>query len=198
MTLTFVAVLTFGAPEFTTNLAQWATNLIIAAPAVHQPYMDSPNWSPVAEMTFYGWVTVLITVRLFPRCIDFIVLAWLWISLLKEMTIDARAVELIFLADDSGFFATGLLIYEFYRNRRDAVLHCLLAASIGLTPRPLFEHRLQLRLLDFLDVPSEVVARFLQALLHVLGCDDPGCRRRRSPWQNSMHFRLRLPGICGT
>jgi peptidoglycan/LPS O-acetylase OafA/YrhL len=33
------------------------------------------------------------------------------------------------LADYSGFFATGLLIHEFFKGRRDAVLQWLLAAS---------------------------------------------------------------------
>jgi peptidoglycan/LPS O-acetylase OafA/YrhL len=131
MTLTFVVTLAFGAPHFTTNAAQWAANLIVAAPALHQPYMDSAYWSLVVEVTFYAWVTVLIAAGLFPRRIDAIVLVWLWISIVNEMTIDAAWIEKIFLADYSGFLATGLLIYELYRGRRDAVLMCLLASSIG-------------------------------------------------------------------
>jgi peptidoglycan/LPS O-acetylase OafA/YrhL len=131
MTLTFLAVLVFGAPQFETGLAQWAANLFIAAPALHQPYMDSAYWSLVVEVTFYAWVTALMAAGLFPRRIDTIVLVWLGISLLNELTVDVKAIGKLLLADDSGFFATGLLIYELYRGRRDARLQCLLALSVG-------------------------------------------------------------------
>ena len=40
-------------------------------------------------------------------------------------------IEKVFIADDSGFFAVGLLIYEHFRGRRDAMLYGLLALSIG-------------------------------------------------------------------
>jgi peptidoglycan/LPS O-acetylase OafA/YrhL len=83
------------------------------------------------EATFYAWVTALIAWRLFPRRIDTIVACWLSISMLNELTIDAAWVEKIFLADYAGFFATGLMIYELYRGRRDAVVQCLLALSVG-------------------------------------------------------------------
>jgi peptidoglycan/LPS O-acetylase OafA/YrhL len=131
MTLTFVTVLLFGPPHFETTLAQWAANLLLASPALRQPYMDSAYWSLVVEATFYGWVAVLIAAGVFRKHIDIIVLAWLCISMLNELTIDARAIEIVFLADDSGFFATGLLIYEFHRGRRDAMLKALLALSVA-------------------------------------------------------------------
>jgi peptidoglycan/LPS O-acetylase OafA/YrhL len=131
MTLTCVAAFLLGQPSFQTGLAQWLANLFIAAPALGQPYMDSAYWSLVVEVTFYGWVAILIAVGLFPRRIDTIVLVWLGISVLNELTIDAAVVEKIFLADDSGFFATGLMIHEFYRGRRDIRLQCLLAASVA-------------------------------------------------------------------
>ena len=131
MTLTFVATLVLGAPHFETSMSQWAANLFIAAPALGHPYMDSAYWSLVDEVIFYAWVTFWIATRLFPRRIDAIVLVWIGGSLLNEMTIDASWICKLFLADSSGFFATGLLIYEFYKGRRDAALQCLLAASIS-------------------------------------------------------------------
>ncbi len=35
------------------------------------------------------------------------------------------------MADDSGFFAVGLLIYEHYRGRRDSRLYSLLTLAMG-------------------------------------------------------------------
>jgi peptidoglycan/LPS O-acetylase OafA/YrhL len=132
MTLTFLTVLMFGKPDFTTDFGQWLANLAIAAPALHHPYMDSAYWSLVIEITFYGWVTLFIATGLFPRRIDAIVLGWLCLSMANELTIDARFMENIFLADDAGYFATGLMIYEIYRGRRDLMVYCVLGLSVGI------------------------------------------------------------------
>jgi peptidoglycan/LPS O-acetylase OafA/YrhL len=132
MTLTFLTVLMIGSPDFTTSAGQWIANLFIAAPALHHPYMDSAYWSLVIEVTFYGWVTLFIATGLFPRRIDAIVLAWLCLSMANELSIDARFLEVVFLADDAGYFATWLMIYEFYRGRRDPVLYSILCLSAGV------------------------------------------------------------------
>jgi peptidoglycan/LPS O-acetylase OafA/YrhL len=131
MTLTFIMLLAFGAPQFETGFAQWAANLIIAAPALRQPYMDSAYWSLIYELTFYAWITILLAAGLFRRRIDLISLVWLCISLLNELVLDSVAIRKIFITDASGFFATGLLIYELHLGRRDAVLQSLLAAAIA-------------------------------------------------------------------
>jgi peptidoglycan/LPS O-acetylase OafA/YrhL len=131
MTLTFLAIVLLGPPHFDTSWAQWFANLIIAAPALGQAYMDTSYWSLVIEVMFYAWVAVLIAAGLFPRRIDAIILIWLGITFANELTIDALWAEKLFLADDSGFFAVGLLIYEFYRGRRGAMLYSMLALSIG-------------------------------------------------------------------
>jgi peptidoglycan/LPS O-acetylase OafA/YrhL len=131
MTTTFVALLLFGPPHFAATLAQWAANLTVAATALHQLYIDSAYWSLVVEITFYAWITFLLATKLFPRRVDAIVLAWLCISMLNELTIDTRIVSRIFLTDFSGFLATGLLIHELYRGRKDAMLQCLLACAIA-------------------------------------------------------------------
>jgi peptidoglycan/LPS O-acetylase OafA/YrhL len=68
---------------------------------------------------------------LFPRRIDVIILVWLGITFANELTIDAPIFEKIFIADDSGFFAVGLMIYEYYRGRRDLKLYSILALSVG-------------------------------------------------------------------
>jgi peptidoglycan/LPS O-acetylase OafA/YrhL len=131
MTLTFLALVVFGAPQFNTGVSQWLANLMIAAPQLGRPYMDSAYWSLVIEVVFYTWVAALIAIAVFPRRIDLIVVVWLGISVLNESTIDSPLVDKLLLTDYSGFFATGLLIYELYKGRRDAVLQLLLAAAIA-------------------------------------------------------------------
>ncbi|HVV80404.1 MAG TPA: acyltransferase [Pseudolabrys sp.] len=131
MTLTFSALLAFGPPHFEATFAQWAANLFIAATALRETYMDSAYWSLVVEVTFYGWVTILLAAKVFPRRIDAIVLTWLCLSMANELTADNQIVSRIFLTDFSGFLATGLLIHELYRGRRDLMLQCLLGLSVA-------------------------------------------------------------------
>jgi len=132
MTLTFLAILYLGPPpHFEVTFIRWIANLFIAAPALGQPYVDTSYWSLVIEVMFYAWVAVLMAAGLFPRRIDAIILVWLGITFANELTIDAPIFEKLFLADDSGFFAVGLLIHEFYRGRRDRMLYGLLVLSIG-------------------------------------------------------------------
>jgi peptidoglycan/LPS O-acetylase OafA/YrhL len=131
MTLTCLAIVLLGPPHFEASFRQWLANLFIAAPAFGQPYMDTSYWSLVIEVMFYAWVAVLIAAGLFPRRIDALILIWLGITFANELTLDAPLVEKLFLTDDSGFFAVGLLIYQFYRGRRGPMLHGLLALSIG-------------------------------------------------------------------
>ncbi|WP_338053838.1 acyltransferase [Tardiphaga robiniae] len=131
MTVTFLAILTLGSPHFDTSVAQWFANLVIAAPALGHPYMDGAYWSLVIEVSFYAWVAVLMAAKVFPRRLDLIILIWLGITFANELTIDAPIFEKLFLADDSGFFAVGLVIYEFFRGRRDPKLYAIFALSVG-------------------------------------------------------------------
>ena len=118
-------------PHFEVTFAQWLANLFIAAPALGQPYVDTSYWSLVIEVVFYAWVALFMALGLFPRRIDLIILVWLGITFANELTIDAPMFEKLFIADDSGFFAVGLLIYEYYRGRRDACLSAFWPLSIG-------------------------------------------------------------------
>jgi peptidoglycan/LPS O-acetylase OafA/YrhL len=130
MTLTFLAILILGKPAFEATFHQWLTNLFIAAPALGEQYIDTSYWSLVIEVVFYAWVAVLISVGLFPRRVDTIILIWFGITFANELTVDLPLIEKLFIADDSGFFAIGLLIYEYYRGRRDTMLYGILALSI--------------------------------------------------------------------
>lgn len=131
MTLTFAATVLFGTGHFEVTAQQWLANLFIAAPMLGQPYVDTSYWSLVIEVVFYAWVAVFMALGLFPRRLDAIIVAWLAITFANELTIDAPIVEKLFMADDSGFFAVGLLIYQHYRGRRDARLWALSALTLG-------------------------------------------------------------------
>jgi peptidoglycan/LPS O-acetylase OafA/YrhL len=131
MTLTFVMTILFGAGHFEVSAKQWLANLFIAAPMLGQPYVDTSYWSLVIEVVFYVWVAAFMALGLFPRRIDAIIVVWLAITFGNELTIDAPIFEKVFLADDSGFFIVGLLIYQHYRGRRDLRWWALSALALG-------------------------------------------------------------------
>jgi peptidoglycan/LPS O-acetylase OafA/YrhL len=131
MTLSCIVTVLIGAPKFSVSFSQWAANLFIAAPAFGRPYVDLVYWSLILEVTFYAWVAALLALNLFPRKIDALVATWLAITFLNELTIDAVWVEKIFMSGYSGYFATGLMIYEFHKGRRDLRMQALLALSVG-------------------------------------------------------------------
>jgi peptidoglycan/LPS O-acetylase OafA/YrhL len=131
MSLTFAAIFTLGTPHFDVSVGQWFANLLIAAPALGEPYVDTSYWSLVIEVTFYAWVALLMAFGLLPRRIDAIILVWMAITFANELTVDKPIFEKLFMADDSGFFAVGLLIYEHYRGRRDARLAAIFALAVG-------------------------------------------------------------------
>ncbi|MGY4313378.1 peptidoglycan/LPS O-acetylase OafA/YrhL [Bradyrhizobium sp. JR3.5] len=131
MTLTFLTTLLLGQAYFHVTWGQWLANLLIAAPMLGQPYMDDAYWSLVIEVVFYVWVALFLAWGIFPRKIDTIILAWIAITFANELTLDVPLFEKLFMADDSGFFAVGLLIYEHYRGRRDMRLYSLLTLAMG-------------------------------------------------------------------
>jgi peptidoglycan/LPS O-acetylase OafA/YrhL len=127
-TITFVAVQIFGAPYFQATFVQWASNLVIAAPGY--TYIDSAYWSLVVEAIFYGWVAVFIRLGLFQRRCDTVLIIWLLISLLNELTVDIRFLGKTLMTDYSGFFASGILIYQMNVGKSDGRLRTLFIVAV--------------------------------------------------------------------
>lgn len=132
MTVTFAVTMLFGAPEFTASFKQWAANLVIFAPALHQPFMDGAYWSIVYEIIFYGWVTLLIADRRFDRYGTAIALCWIGISVANESLGPSVPLRRLFLTDASGFFLAGITIYRLYAAGRSFSQGVLLALSAEL------------------------------------------------------------------
>ena len=131
MTLTCLATLVIGGSDFQTGLRQWAANLLIAATAVKQPYVDSAYWSLVIEVIFYGWVTLFIALGVFSRNLHALIFTWLCISILNEATIDSSLIDKILITDHSGFFATGVMLYELRKRSQSIQAQALFAFSIA-------------------------------------------------------------------
>jgi peptidoglycan/LPS O-acetylase OafA/YrhL len=97
MTVTFLLALMIGAPRFEASITQWLANLIVVSPALKQPFMDGAYWSIVYEITFYGWVFLLLLFNLFRRETVLIVVVWLAISIVNETILHSGALLRLFL-----------------------------------------------------------------------------------------------------
>jgi peptidoglycan/LPS O-acetylase OafA/YrhL len=130
MTVTFLVALAIGAPRFEVTVTQWFANLLIVSPFLKQPFMDGAYWSIVNEITFYGWVFVLMAVGLFRRELASIILVWVAISIANETALQSGFLRRLFVTDQSGFFCAGLVLYEIYcgKRGRDIMLMLTLAA----------------------------------------------------------------------
>jgi peptidoglycan/LPS O-acetylase OafA/YrhL len=128
MTITFLAVQIFGAPYFQVTFLQWVSNLIIVAPG--HTYIDSAYWSLVVEAVFYGWVAALIRLGLFQRRCDAVLLIWIAVSLLNELTVDIRFFGKTLLTDYSGFFVSGILMYQMLVGKPDGRLRGLFVLAV--------------------------------------------------------------------
>ena len=132
MTVTFLLALMIGAPRFEASITQWLANLIVVSPALKQPFMDGAYWSIVYEITFYGWVFLLLLFNLFRRETVLIVVVWLAISIVNETILRSGALLRLFLTDQSAFFCIGLVLYQIFRGRRDRTIMLLLALSTAV------------------------------------------------------------------
>ena len=127
MTVTFLLTLMIGAPRFEASITQWFANLLVVSPVLKQPFLDGAYWSIVYEITFYGWVFLLLLLGPVPRETVLIVVVWLAISIVNETILHSGALLRLFLTDQSAFFCIGLVLYEIFRGRRDRTIMLLLA-----------------------------------------------------------------------
>ena len=132
MTLTFAVTVLLGAPEFSASLKQWAANLLIFAPALHQPFMDGAYWSIVYEIIFYGWVTLLLVGDRFDRQAIPIALAWVALSIANEALGPSVAVRRLWLTDASGFFLAGIMLHRLHTGKTTLWSWLLLALAAEL------------------------------------------------------------------
>lgn len=168
MTLTFVIALTFGRPWFQVTASQWMANLVVAAPMLKQHYMDNVYWTIVLEIIFYFWVWLLMLAGLFPRHVYPTVVIWMLFSLANEFCIHSHILQKLFLTDQSGFFVSGLLLYQIYIGRRDAGLQILLACAAACATLQAVENVEWWRLETGTDFNDYVVATISIAIIAIV------------------------------
>lgn len=133
MTITFVIVMAFGAPLFSTSLGQYAANLSMFAPALGQPFMDGVYWSILLELVFYGWVTLALLGGVFQKWKLGLIFVWLAISASNEFFLGSRGIRLLFITEFGPFFAAGVLVHHIHAHGRSLAALLLLGAAFLLS-----------------------------------------------------------------
>lgn len=110
MSLTALVTLAVPGFAFSVTLPQYLANLTMLPPFLGQPYVDGAYWSIVAEILFYAWVGLLMTVRLWARFQVQVALVWLAIAALDQALIGSDLLRRLFLTDFAGFFAFGMML----------------------------------------------------------------------------------------
>jgi peptidoglycan/LPS O-acetylase OafA/YrhL len=132
MTVTFLFTLALGGEVFQASLAKWIANATMVVPAGKLQYtMDGAYWSIYAEIIFYGWIALLIAVGWFSRHLTMAIVIWLLISALNQLTLGSFIVEKLFVTDQSGFFAAGVMLFVLRAretNLQNILVFCLATA----------------------------------------------------------------------
>jgi peptidoglycan/LPS O-acetylase OafA/YrhL len=117
MTVTFLVTLVLGGGVFNASLGKWAANAtFLPAMAVQKLTMDGAYWSIYAEVVFYAWIAALLAAGWFDKKLLLVVLLWLLLSAVGEALGSPLALRRLFLIDNSGFFAAGIVIFVLARD----------------------------------------------------------------------------------
>ncbi len=112
MTITFVTMLWWAQPPFSTDLFQWLANLTMLAPILGADFMDGAYWSIVIEIIFYGWVAIGLFSGVLPRHTDTVVAVWMVLVMVNNTMLGSRPVELLFLTEYGSYFAFGIMVWR--------------------------------------------------------------------------------------
>jgi peptidoglycan/LPS O-acetylase OafA/YrhL len=113
-TLTFVAVLLFGAPRFTASLKQYLVNMTMFAEFLSIPAIDGVYWTLTVELKFYAMIAIVLAAgRL--KNIQIVLIAWLIATLVLDVFPSWRLSQAI-IAAQAQFFVAGAMCFLIYSN----------------------------------------------------------------------------------
>lgn len=143
MSLTAVAMLFVPGLGLPAGLLPYLANLTMLAPFLGQPFMDGAYWSIVAEIIFYVWVGLLMTVRIWRNWQVWIAAVWLVIAALDLAVVESDVLRRVFLTEFAGLFAFGMMVRALERGETAAgivlvaaFVQALAGAAVGAARLP--------------------------------------------------------------
>ncbi len=121
LTLTSVVAILAGPQNFEVfqiTPMRWLANLTMAPMIFKQPFVDGVYWSILVEITFYGWVALLVAAGVFQRYQLRIIAIWLAVSLLNEFVLESAVMNKLFITRYACYFVLGILSYRVFAANR--------------------------------------------------------------------------------
>jgi len=131
---TFVVIITFGAPRFTTDIIQLLCNLTMFQNYIGSESIDGVYWTLFIEMKFYLFVisTYLIINKWKEIKLDYLIYTWLSLTVLylflNELSI-LRVANKYLIFDWSANFIAGIIFYQIYKSKLNLKYALLLLVS---------------------------------------------------------------------
>ncbi len=133
MSATFLVTLALGGTVFQASIGKWIANATMVVSARSLQYaMDGAYWSIYAEIVFYGWFADLIATGWFARNLTMAMVIWLLISGLNQLFDGSVLIEKLFLTNQSGFFAAGVMLFVLRERDRNALNFTVLGLATVL------------------------------------------------------------------
>ena len=111
-TLTFAAILVFGADRFSTSLSQYLLNLTMLQEFVGVRSIDGVYWSLAVELKFYALIALLLICRQIHRAQAFLV-AWLAVTVLLDL-FPIERLRSALISDYAAYFIGGAMCFLVY------------------------------------------------------------------------------------
>jgi peptidoglycan/LPS O-acetylase OafA/YrhL len=111
MSLTFLLTVLYGWQAADPGLADWLSNLTMAAPLLGRPFMDGAYWSILVEMIFYGWVFLLLAGGLWKYRVP-ITFGWLALSIANMAWLKLEPLRFLLITDFAPWFIIGMMMHD--------------------------------------------------------------------------------------
>ncbi|WP_414154086.1 acyltransferase family protein [Pseudomonas sp. BNK-43-a] len=127
-TLTFVAILLFGAPRYETNIKQYFSSMLLVSEFIGIGNVESAYWSLFVELKFYFIIAAVLLFKK-TRHLENILCAWLFFSGVCELS-GWEGARKSFITDYASYFVAGANFYWIWaegsnRRRQLTTLVCL-------------------------------------------------------------------------
>ena len=129
-TLTFAAILLFGAPRFSATWPQYLMNMTLLSEFFDVKSIEGVYWSLFVEIRFYVLVALVLVIGKIRHAQWFLV-CWLAASIALEIAPHWR-LNYLFVVDYSAFFIAGATFYLVWSKGLDIAKAGILLASWGL------------------------------------------------------------------
>lgn len=132
--LTFVVIISFGAPRYTADIKQFIFNLTMFQNYIGIENIDGVYWTLFIEMKFYIFVigSYLILNKLKKIKLDYLIYSWLTLTLIYPFFFKLlifRIANYFLILNWSPYFIAGIIFYQIYQNKLNIKYSILLSVS---------------------------------------------------------------------